>query len=165
MVYEWKQDRFGADAQRVGEELESIEYKDAESVVKVARKSRGELHKCFEWDDAVAGEEYRKEQARLLMRMIVTVAECETPTGRESVRIRAYESVRFQAPDGNAERNMTYIPTREVMRDPELREQVMERLRSTINEAETTAETYAYLVPSFKETRKKLAEARETIRA
>ena len=165
MVYEWKQDRFGADAQRVGEELESIEYKDAESVVKAARKSLGELHKCFEWDDAVAGEEYRKEQARLLMRMIVTVAECETPTGRESVRIRAYESVRFQAPDGNAERNMTYIPTREVMRDPELREQVMERLRSTINEAETTAETYAYLVPSFKETREKLAEARETIRA
>ena len=58
MVYEWKQDRFGADAQRVGEELESIEYKDAESVVKAARKSRGELHKCFEWDDAVAGDHY-----------------------------------------------------------------------------------------------------------
>ena len=165
MVYEWKQDRFGADAQKVGEELESIEYKDAESVVKAARKSRGDLHKCFEWNDTVAGEEYRKEQARLLMRMIVTVAECETPKGREAVRIRAYESVRFQAPDGSAERNMTYIPTREVMSDPELREQVMDRIRSTIDEAKTTAEAYSYLVPAFKETRKKLAEARKTIRA
>jgi len=165
MVYEWKQGRFGADPQQVGEELEGIEYKDAASVVKVARKSKGELHKCFEWDDSIAGEEYRKEQARLVMRMLVTTANYETDTGAETVTIRAFESVRYAGIDGEPEKSMTYIPTREALSDPEMREQVIGRLESTIGEAQTTAEHYAYLVPSFRVTASKLKEARQTIRA
>lgn len=166
MVYEWKRgSRISGNAQKVGEELEAIEYKDAASVVKAARKSKGELHKCFEWDDTKAGEEYRKEQARLVLRMIVTPINRETDTDVESVSMRAFESVRFAGPDGEAEKTMTYIPTREALSDPDLRMQLMDRLEATIADAEQTANTYAYLVPTFRRTKEKLTEARETIRA
>ncbi len=164
MVYEWKQDRFDADPQLVGEELEAIEYKDAASVVNAARKTKCELHKCFEWDDSKAGEEYRKDQARLIMRMITTTIEHEEDGEEISIRIRAFESVKFADEDGKAEKNMTYIPIREALSDLALRKQVMDRLDSTIAEAERTATSYSYLVPEFKKTKGKLHEARETLK-
>lgn len=166
MVYKWKSgSRIKANAQKVGEELEVIGYKDAASVVKAARKSKGELHKCFEWDDTVAGEEYRKEQARLVLRMIVTTLDVESDGQAKTISIRAFESVRFADDEGDAEKTMTYVPTVEALSDPELRAQVMDRLEGTISEAETTAKMYAYLVPAFKKTKEKLREARATIRA
>jgi hypothetical protein len=166
MVYEWKRgSRLSVDAQAVGEELERIECKDASSVVKAARKSKGALHDCFEWDDTKAGEEYRKEQARLVLRMIVTTIEREVGGEVESVQIRAYESVRFAQEDESPEKTMTYVPTREALSDPELRVQIMDRLDSTIAEAERTADVYSYLAPALKKTKDKLTEARATIHA
>ena len=164
MVYEWKKGaRLSADAQAVGEELESLEYKTAESVVNAARKSKGDLHDCFEWDDSIAGEEYRKDQARLILRAIVTTIDVKRGEEIESIQVRAYESVRFALDDETPEKSMTYIPTREVLKDAQLRAQVIGRLSSTIAEAESTAEAYSYLVPSFAKAKAKLKEAREAI--
>ena len=166
MVYKWKQERFKANAQKVGEELERIPNKHASNVVNTARKAKGgELHKCFEWDDAIAGEEHRKEQARLILRMIVIDASYKTPEGVETVEIRAFESVRFEKTEGEAEKAMTYIPTRKALADPELRVQIMDGLETTIVECERTAEAYTYLVPQFKKTKEKLTEARKTLRS
>lgn len=165
MVYKWKQDRFDAEAQKVGEELERIEYKDAESVVKAARKSKGELHKCFEWDDSIAGEEYRKEQARLVLRMLVVKTNVERGDEVVTIYPRAYESVRYADDEGKPEKAMTYVPTRKALADPELRAQIIDRLDSTIAEAQKTAEDYSYLVPQFVQTGQKLKEARTTVRA
>jgi hypothetical protein len=167
MVYEWKDgSRVKAKAQEVGEELERIEYKDAENVVEAARKSNGELHKCFEWNDAKAGQEYRKEQARYILRMIVTEVESKESGETVIVRVRAFESVRFAVSEGSddAEKTMTYIPIREVLGDKAMREQVIGRLMTTIAEAERTAETYSHIAPELKKTRKKLHEAGETLR-
>jgi hypothetical protein len=165
MVYEWKNgSRIKADAQKVGEELEGIPSRDAASVVKAARKG-GELHKCFEWDNTKAAEAHRLEQARCVLRMIVTPMEVGNEGERETVQIRAYESVRFASDDDGPDKAMTYVPTREVLSDPELRSQIMGRLEQTIGEAEQTAKDYEYLVPAFKRTKEKLHEARETVRA
>lgn len=165
MVYEWKQARFGkADAQRVGEELAGLGYRDAASVVNAARSKRRELHKCFEWDDSKAGEAYRLEQARLVLRMLVTVEEVPGEVTATIIKPRAFESVYFSAPDGDKKRSMAYVPVREALSDPELRMQVMGRLDSTIAEAEETAKQYQYLVPAFGKTRERLAEARATMR-
>lgn len=152
MVYHWKDGaREKADAQKVGEELEGIGYCDADSVVNAARKSKGELHKCFEWDDAVAGHEYRKEQARYVLRMLVTPVDVEAVDGDPpQVMMRVYESVRFVADDGSPEATMAYIPTREALEDPVMREQVRERLRNTIGQAEATARIYGFVVVSGK---------------
>lgn len=74
--YQWKAGaRFQADAQAVGSELEALgEDITTEQVVENARQSlHSELHKCFQWDDNVAAEEYRKWQARTLLRSIEIV--------------------------------------------------------------------------------------------
>lgn len=166
MVYEWKRNFFDADAQRVGEELSALSFRDARSVVKAARKKGSELHKCFEWDDAKAGEAYREEQARLVMRMLVTVIDQDVEVGEPlTIKVRAFESVRFNNPQGEADKTMAYIPIREALTDPELRAQVRSRLESTIAEAQTTAEHYTYLVPEFAQVGEKLKDARAAIRA
>lgn len=168
MVYDWKNGaRISADAQKVGEELEKIEYKDAATVLEVARKNKkSELHKCFEWDDSEAAEQYRLLQAGQILRALVTTEEVEDEGELKTVQIRALESVRFASPDPDdtSRKPMTYVPTREALSIPALREQIMDRLENTIGEAETTAKNYAYLVPAFKKTQSKLKEAKSTIR-
>lgn len=82
----------------------------------------------------------------------------------KSIHVRAYESVRFALPDDTPEKAMTYIPVREVLKDDQLREQVMDRLADTIEEAEHTVYVYEYLVPTFSKVKEKLKEAREAIR-
>lgn len=167
MVYDWKNGaRISADAQKVGEELEKIEYKDAATVLEVARKSkRSELHKCFEWDDSIAAEQHRLSQAGLILRALVTTEEVEDEGEVKTVQIRALESVRFASadPEDTSRQPMTYVPTREALSQPALRQQIMDRLENTIGEAETTARNYSYLVPAFKKTSSKLKEARESI--
>jgi len=165
MIFEWKQGRFGkADPQKVGDELMAIGYRDAASVVKAAKNSKRELHKCFEWDNTKAGEQYRLAQARLVLRMIVTVEESPEGSEPEKQVYRAFESVRFSDVHGKPDKAMTYIPTQEALSDPELRVQVMGRLESTIGEAEATAKAYEYLVPSFGKVRERLQEAKKAMK-
>jgi hypothetical protein len=168
MVYDWKNGaRISANAQKVGEELEKIEYKDAATVLAIAKKNKkSELHKCFEWEDSVAAEQYRLSQAGLILRALVTTEEVEDEGELKTVQIRALESVRFASadPDDTSRQPMTYVPTKIALSQPALREQIMNRLESTIGEAETTAKNYASIVPAFKKTSAKLKEARETFR-
>ena len=50
------------------------------AVVDAARNSRHPLHKHFEWDDALAAEAFRLEQARTIIR-IIHVEDAKTETG------------------------------------------------------------------------------------
>jgi len=51
------------DANEVGKELEKIKDLTPENVVDVARDENNVMHDMFEWDDSIAGEKYRKQQA------------------------------------------------------------------------------------------------------
>lgn len=42
-----------------------------EQLVDAARDENSELHQCFEWDDSIAAEMYRKDQARKILRLLV----------------------------------------------------------------------------------------------
>ncbi|CAE6856779.1 hypothetical protein R75461_07754 [Paraburkholderia nemoris] len=55
---------------------------DAGIVVRDARRVRSPLHACFEWDDAVAGQQYRLEQARHLIRSVRIVIQTKQATYR-----------------------------------------------------------------------------------
>lgn len=44
-------------------------------IVEVSRNKRAPLHACFEWDDATAGNAYREQQARHLVRVVRVVVE------------------------------------------------------------------------------------------
>lgn len=80
-------------------------------VVDEARDEAHPLHPRFEWDDAVAGEAYRKVQAAELIRS-VKVIYTETPEGDER-SVRAWSSLqREQNPDRRG-----YVPTEELLQD------------------------------------------------
>lgn len=65
---------YHADALKVAEEIASIgENVEPEQIVEKARDEQTELHGCFEWDDSIAAERYRVEQAKDVVRHIYLV--------------------------------------------------------------------------------------------
>jgi hypothetical protein len=93
-----------------------------QDMVDYARKHKdSELHPCFEWDDRIAGEKYRLEQAGHIIRSLkITIVERET----EVVRIREYSSL-------TTERNGdgSYRSTIQILSDDEMKAQLGEDLR------------------------------------
>lgn len=67
----WRiQGYYKADAQKVAEEIGFGEFTPME-VLEKAKDETTELHKCFEWNDSIAAEKYRLEQAKNIIRMLV----------------------------------------------------------------------------------------------
>lgn len=65
-----------AELREILEAIESLDTLDPEMVVTAARSKNHPLHPRFEWDDKVAGQQYRIQQARQLIgsvRVEVTV--------------------------------------------------------------------------------------------
>ena len=78
----------GANAQLVADEISAIgDSPTAADIVDAARNEGSELHKCFEWDDSVAAENWRKKQARDIVHHLVFVEE-QIPVDRPEIRIR-----------------------------------------------------------------------------
>lgn len=82
-----------ANPQVIGEALEKITATadgklTPHAVVEAARNQRHPLHKFFEWDDAVAAEAYRVDQAREIIR-IVRVEDADAEDGN----VRAFLSI------------------------------------------------------------------------
>lgn len=71
MQAEWRvKGIYKADAQKVADEIGNEKIKPQEMVEK-ARNEQSELHKCFEWNDTIAAEKYRLQQARTVLSMLV----------------------------------------------------------------------------------------------
>lgn len=95
--YKWSSEgnRFAADANLVGRELEKIENDngslDTRVMVDFARKNQdSELYKCFEWDNDIAAEKYRLQQAnKVLCSISVVINESE----EEREVTRAYVNI------------------------------------------------------------------------
>lgn len=114
----WKVDGFyKADASKVLNELSELgdEY-SLSDVVEKAKDKNSEMHSIFEWDDSVAGEEYRKIQAGKMVRNLVIVRNDET---EEKTNVRYFVST--------GKRDSTYTPTRLVVRNQDAYEQLLER--------------------------------------
>lgn len=125
--------RFQAGANRnpdkVGNALERIRGKNhgqlrPRDVVDEARNPKHVLHNHFEWDDGLAADEHRLEQARRLIRAVVAVYELPEPTP-----VRAFISI---PADG-------YSSLPEVFADPTTREAIVER---ALKEAEAWRKRY-----------------------
>ena len=117
MVYEWKmKGLYKVPAQTAGEELQRIYEErgkcDAADVVDESRPEEATLHPCFEWNDPVAAELYRQQQARNLVGCIVTVGE---PQKNQRVEVRAFAHV-----EG------TYTPMTVVVNDADKRAELVE---------------------------------------
>ena len=114
----WKVDGFyKADASNVLNELSELGHEYSLSdVVEKAKDKNSEMHSIFEWDDSVAGEEYRKIQAGKMVRNLVIVRNDET---EEKTNVRYFVST--------GKRDSTYTPTRLVVRNQDAYEQLLER--------------------------------------
>lgn len=82
--------RFGADAQKCYEEIleicDDVESASPQAILEKARDESTELHKCFTWDDSIAAEKWRINEARLVTRQLV-IKEAEVPKDRPEVRL------------------------------------------------------------------------------
>jgi hypothetical protein len=84
-----------------------------DQVVSEAADPSSPLHDRFEWDDAIAGHQHRKEQARALIRKVRLVVNQNPP-------VRAFVHVRSTG---------SYLPIREAMTVVDYREQVLEQFQ------------------------------------
>ena len=83
-------------------------------VVDIARPPKHPLHPRFEWNDAVAGEAWRREQARDLIQSVRIVYR-EGQGNQDPRSVRAYHSVAM--PTGHA-----FYSVEDIANDPLLRE-------------------------------------------
>jgi len=64
----------GIDANEVAQEIISIgDDATPRQIVDKARDKKTQLHKCFTWDNKVAAEQWRKQEARLLVGHLMIV--------------------------------------------------------------------------------------------
>lgn len=90
-------------------------------VVDVARDPDHELHQFFEWDDAAAGEAWRREQAhRLIQKVKVVYREADDQNSEKSVRY--WHSVR-------SEKGHVYEPVERVVQDDFTRKLVLTQMQ------------------------------------
>lgn len=91
MIYKWKPaTRIKTSATQAGavfEELENTVGLTAQNLVEASRPEDAPLHKEFEWDDSIAAEKYREDQARYLIR---SIAICVEEPEESPVYVRAY---------------------------------------------------------------------------
>ena len=84
-------------AGKVCEKLERKGKLTAENLVDVSRPENAPLHKEFEWDDTVAGENWRHHQARNLINSLIVIAPETNAEVRKFFNIivedRKYESI------------------------------------------------------------------------
>jgi len=121
--YSWKSGfpNRGADAQMVGSVLEDLGSATdgcltPQQVVDHARNRDSPLHSLFEWDDSVAAEAYRREQAGAMMRAIQIHYEVELE--RFEV-VRALQNV-------TRDSVRVYVPTIRALQDDDLRRQIID---------------------------------------
>ena len=130
-VYQWKQNaRVSVDAAIAAQEMDRVRSKGPltpVALLKAAKAKRNPLHKCFEWDDTVAGEKYRVQQAGYLIRSL-TVTFTTEPKGNEepkAITVRPYVSLGRGA--GNDETS-TYLPIEEVANDEDKHNQLVRKV-------------------------------------
>ncbi|MCG2773551.1 MAG: hypothetical protein L6277_15885 [Desulfobacterales bacterium] len=101
----------------------------AEDVVAYARDPETALHKCFEWDDGIAADGFRRAQARALIRVVVSV----TPASGE--KYRAFVSMKDDRYNGAGYRATAAVMGEQVLREAYLSE-VEQDMRTFMNKWE-----------------------------
>lgn len=110
---------FKADPKKIYKELGDTNI-TPEEVLEKARNEKTELHRCFIWDNNLAAEKYRLQQARQIIQLLVVV-----PKSEDSEPIRAFQIT--------SERN-TYQPTRLFLEQPDEYQTLLRRAKAELQE-------------------------------
>lgn len=137
MQAEWKiKGIFKADAQKVADEIGEKRVTPQE-VLDKARDENSELHKCFEWNDSVAAEKYRLQQARAIIVNLVY-----SPKTEEEQPVRCFQITTERC---------TYQPTKMFLVQKDEYQSLLKRAKAELD--------------SFKEKYKTLSELEEVFNA
>lgn len=121
MVYQYKTGcKHVVPVDVVVEEFNKLPEVTAKNVVDAARAEDAPLHREFEWDDSIAGEKWREEQARMLIRHIVLVPE-EAPTVEP---VRAYHHLSVE--------NNVYTPTEVIFKSVDMTKQLLDAAKNEL---------------------------------
>ena len=101
----------------------------AKNLLEFSKNPKSPLHTMFEWDDSIAANRYRIEQARKIINSI----EITIVSDGEALEIGAYEIVRTDS--GNAYKNITAFTQSDV-------DYVREQTITTINTLSCKLKTY-----------------------
>lgn len=133
----WSMKLFKADANKVYADLEKIKEKTPQNIVDYAEAHpKSELHKCFTWDDTKAANEWRKYEARQVVRLLVF----EDEDNEEPTKIRVLQKT--------AE---AYKPVTQIIRNEDEYKELLKRAKAEL--------------ASFKERYKTLVELESVLEA
>lgn len=146
-----------ADPNMVGQHLELLREKckgelTPGDVVNDARNPNSPLHPFFEWDDCVAAEQYRLQQARGLIRAVVAIYVSDD---NPAVRQKAY--VHIREPGANHYRETQHALSQQKTREAVLRRAWEELVQWRKRYADL--KEFADLVDTIDATAKKLPKA------
>lgn len=141
MQAEWRiKGIYKADAQKVADEIGEGKVTPQE-VLEKAKDENSELHKCFEWDDAVAAEKYRLGQARAIIVNLIF-----TPKIKEEEPVRCFQITTERC---------TYQPTQQFLVQEDEYQSLLKRAKSELEAFKRRYHTLTELEQVF--------EAMETI--
>lgn len=131
-----------ADAQKVGEELDEMPTINVDNILEKAKNENTELNKVFDWDNDVAGEKWRRQQANQMiqdLQVIVVKGDKEN----KPKTAKAYVTLK---------RDTEYEPIEAVVNDPLKYESLREialnkirKIRQDYAEVESLKELYAMI--------------------
>lgn len=88
MAIAWSYNLFKANAEKVYSDINQIEEKTPQNLVDYAEEHPDcELYKCFTWDDRKAANEYRKSEARQVLRLLVYTEDTEEDEAPTMIRV------------------------------------------------------------------------------
>lgn len=121
MRFVWENSRFGVDAGVVAKTVQELEAAEGavrpQRLVDVARPEESPVHGLFEWDDQVAAELHRVDQARRVMRSLRVVVQ---DNRREIAYVHVSTVVPGQRGPGG------YVQSLRALSDETMRTQVLE---------------------------------------
>lgn len=160
MVYKWKMSYdinvFDADPEKIYFELEDLGSFVSEDVLEKGKDKKSELHKCFEWDDAIAGEKFRLKQASQIMRALVIIPE-KSENFTIKHEIRGFENVE------NEDGDMVYMSTKTIVTDESLLESLIEQIIASLSRYEKKLKAYESISENALLLRKNLSALKKKI--
>jgi len=110
------------DAQAIGEEISDIRTKQPRTIVEKARNPETTLHKYFDWNNSVAGEKWRLQQARNIVNHLIEVKIIQG----EEVEVKSF------FPVINAQKENVYVTQTEAVSNPNYRRQLLMDMKITL---------------------------------
>lgn len=124
----WKRYAKGKDPQKVADEIFSIsDTPTADEIVDMASNPETESHDLFDWDDAIAGPKWRKEQANKILQNLKVefVQSDDKPEGQKT-----FTPVRLFY--GNPCERKGFVAVTTIMGNKDMYEQLLERAKMEI---------------------------------